>query len=178
MVLDGEVAAYTENYRETKFLVSKFDAGHCFGEMLPLSGMPSPVEVVATMPSRVMFLSLDKLKEAPKTIEEAQCKAKIAWNLTSEISDKLQRISNKLIVVSETTVREKIVKYLESLPESTGGWRTMFPVQRETAQYLSVTPEALSAELARMEQSGLIKKADNRIKILDSERLKQSGRRK
>lgn len=178
VVLDGEVAAYTKNLRGTNFLVSKFGPGRCFGEMLPVSGEPSPVEVVATMPSRIMFLSLDKLKETPETIEEAQVKAKIAWNLTYEVVDKLQRVSNKLVVTSETTIWEKVVKYLYSLPEDKKGWRTMFPIQRETAQYLSVTPEALSTEFAEMEQKGLIEKMDNRVKILDPERLMQVRRRK
>lgn len=169
VVLSGMVAAYTESMKQVESLVAKFGSGRCFGEMLPLSGALSPVKVIATEKSRILFLSRDKLMEKPKTLQEAELKAKIAWNMVFEISDKLEKVSVKLDTTSESTVREKIVKYLNSLPTEKDGSKTMFAMQKETAQYLRVSPEALSKELNDMERKGLIKKEENKIYILQPE---------
>lgn len=169
VVLSGMVAAYTESLKQVESLVAKFGQGRCFGEMLPLSGACSPVKVVAAEDSRILFLSREKLMEKPKTMQEAEMKAKIAWNMVFEISDKLERVSVKLDTTSENTVREKIIKYLNSLPTEKDGSKIMFSMQKETAQYLRVSPEALSKELNDMERKGLIRKEENKVQILQPE---------
>lgn len=45
----------------------------------------------------------------------------------------------------------------------------MFSMQKETAQYLRVSPEALSKELNDMERKGLIRKEENKVQILQPE---------
>lgn len=169
VVLNGMIAAYTESLKQVESLVAKFSAGRCFGEMLPLSGACSPVRVVATENSRILFLSREKLMERPKTLQEAELKTKLAWNMVFEISDKLERVSVKLDTTSENTVREKIIKYLNSLPTEKDGSKIMFSMQKETAQYLRVSPEALSKELNDMERKGLIRKEENKVQILQPE---------
>ena len=169
VVLNGMVAAYTESLKQVESLVAKFGPGRCFGEMLPLSGACSPVKVVAAEDSRILFLSREKLMEKPKTMQEAEMKAKIAWNMVFEISDKLERVSVKLDTTSENTVREKIIKYLNSIPTDKDGTKTMFSMQKETAQYLRVSPEALSKEFNDMERKGLIRKEENKVQILQPE---------
>lgn len=169
VVLNGMVAAYTESLKQVESLVAKFGPGRCFGEMLPLSGACSPVKVVAAEDSRILFLSREKLMEKPKTMQEAEMKAKIAWNMVFEISDKLERVSVKLDTTSENTVREKIIKYLNSIPTDKDGTKTMFSMQKETAQYLRVSPEALSKEFNDMERKGLIRKEENKVQILRPE---------
>lgn len=169
VVLNGMVAAYTESLKQVESLVAKFGPGRCFGEILPLSGAYSPVKVVAAEDSRILFLSREKLMEKPKTMQEAEMKAKIAWNMVFEISDKLEKVSVKLDTTSEHTVREKIVKYLNSLPTEKDGTKIMFSMQKETAQYLRVSPEALSKEFNDMERKGLIRKEENKVQILQQE---------
>ena len=169
VVLNGMVAAYTESLKQVESLVAKFGPGRCFGEMLPLSNACSPVKVIAAEDSRILFLSREKLMEKPKTMQEAEMKAKIAWNMVFEISGKLEKVAVKLDMTSENTVREKIVKYLNSLPTEKDGTKTMFSMQKETAQYLRVSPEALSKELNDMERKGLIRKEENKVQILQPE---------
>jgi NitT/TauT family transport system ATP-binding protein len=166
VVLDGMVAAYTESLKQIESLVAKFGQGRCFGEMLLLSHAKSPVKVVATKKSRILFLSREKLMEKPKTMQEAELKTQISWNMVNEISDKLAKISVKLDTITENTVCEKIIKYLNSLPTEADGTKKMFDLQKETAQYLSVSPEALSKELSDMERKGLISKEGNKVRIL------------
>ena len=163
------IAAYTESLKQVESLVAKFGPGRCFGEMLPLSNACSPVKVIAAEDSRILFLSMEKLMEKPKTMQEAEMKAKIAWNMVFEISDKLEKVSVKLDTTSEHTVREKIVKYLNSLPTEKDGTKIMFSMQKETAQYLRVSPEALSKEFNDMERKGLIRKEENKVQILQPE---------
>ncbi len=166
VVLEGMIVAYTESLKQVESLVAKFGPGRCFGEMLPLSGEVSPVKVVATERSKILFLSREKLMAKPTTLQEAELKAKIAWNMVYEISDKLAKVSLKLDTTSENTVREKIIKYLNSLPTDKDGRKTMFAMQKETAQYLRVSPEALSKEFTDMERKGIIQKEDNKVRIL------------
>lgn len=169
VVLEGSVAAYTENMKHTESLIAKFGPGRCFGEMLPLSGECSPVKVVAYEHSRILFLSREKLMAPAVDIESGALKAKIAWNMVYEISDKLAKVASKLTAISENTVHDRLIKYLSGLPEDENGGRTMFAIQRETAQYLRVSPEALSKELNDMEHSGIIRRENNIIHILQPE---------
>ena len=43
IVLEGEATAYIGNMRQNDSLIARFEPGRCFGEMLPLSQVPSPV---------------------------------------------------------------------------------------------------------------------------------------
>lgn len=166
VVLEGSVAAYTESRKHVESLIAKFGPGRCFGEMLPLKGECSPVKVMAYEDSKILFLSREKLMAPPTTIESGVLKAQIAWNMIYEISDKLAKVSVKLATTSESTVQDKLIKYLNSLPTDADGTKTMFSMQKETAQYLRVSPEALSKELNDMERKGIIKKENNKIQIL------------
>lgn len=169
VVFKGMVAAYTEDLKGRDVLVAKFGQGRCFGEMLPISREPSPVKVLAAEDSRVLFFPVEKFREKPATMEEAELKMQLSWNLTCEMVDKLKFLSAKVSITSETTVHQKVLHYLLSLPEDEEGWRTMFDLQKDTAQYLMVSSETLSKEFSDMEKKGLVQREDNKIKLLRPE---------
>ena len=169
VVLKGSVAAYTQSLKDRDVLVGKFGQGRCFGEMLPISREPSPVKVKATETSRILFFPVEKFREKPLTMEEAELKMQLSWNLSCEMVDKLKYLTAKVSVTSETTVHQKVVHYLLNLPEDRDGWRHMFALQKDTAQYLMVSSETLSKEFSDMEKKGLIAREDNKIKLLRPE---------
>lgn len=165
-VLEGKVDAYMTGREQTEQLIARFEAGNCFGEMLPLTGAGSPVEVRAAMDSKILYFSVEKLQEMPDTMEEVLLQKQVLWNLLREMASKTRKISVRMETIAESTVRIRIRKYLENVPENEDGIREIFDKKKDLAQYLGVTQSALSRELTAMKKDGLIDIDGARVKLL------------
>lgn len=165
VVLEGAVAAYTVDAQQKDSLVSRFEAGHCFGEMLVLNGGRSPVNVKAVEKTRIMYLSNEIFAEVDYHTR-AGVRAMLAWNIMHEMADKMETLAGKLQTISEPTLRSRLISYIRSLPCDDKGNRVMIQTQKEMALYLHVHPVSVSKELNAMGDEGLIRRSSNRIEIL------------
>lgn len=73
------------------------------------------------------------------------------------ISEKNQRLMDKASIVSQKTLREKILAYLRNEAERQGSQRFTIPLGRVAlADYLCADRSALTRELSLMRNEGLI----------------------
>lgn len=78
--------------------------------------------------------------------------------MLTELSEKNLRFSEKLSHMSKRTTREKLLSYLSSVSQKKGG-KAEFDIpfsRQQLADYLSVERSAMSAELGRLRDEGLI----------------------
>ena len=83
------------------------------------------------------------------------------------IARKNLELMRKIEVVSKKTLREKILAYLSIQSQSQGTNRFEIPLGRvEWAEYLCADRSALTRELAKMKEEGLIEFQRNTFEIL------------
>lgn len=137
-----------------------------FGEAYaaPESG-PLMNDVLAVEDSAVIFLDIGKLL----TVCPNGCKfhAMAVKNLFFAISEKNRKLVRKLGYMSRRTTREKLIAYLseEAKRQNSGAFSIPFNRQ-QLADFLSVDRSAMSNELCKLRDEGLIEFEKNRFRLL------------
>ena len=82
------------------------------------------------------------------------------------IADKNRELIHKIEVISKRTIREKLLSYLSSQAQTQNSHYFEIPLGRtELAEYLCVDRSALTRELAKMREEGLIDYDKNCFRI-------------
>lgn len=156
LVLSGRVLVVREDYWGNRELVASIAPPNLFAEVfacIPQAKMS--VSVVAEEDCEVMFLDVSRIL----TTCSSSCAfhARLVENLVGVLAQKNLMLNEKLGHLSRRTTREKLLSYLSSEAQRQGNPRFTIPFDRQQlADYLSVDRSAMSTELGRMRQDGLV----------------------
>ena len=140
-------------------------AGQLFGEAYAASGEPLMVDVVAAEDCRVLFL--DVAKVLATCSHACPHHARTSSNLTAAIARQCLSLSQRIFHSAPKTIRGKVLSYLSEQAERSGSSEFDIPFNRQQlADYLGVDRSALSAELSRMTQDGLIETNRSHFKLI------------
>ncbi len=165
LVLEGtaEGSFLSENYN--KINMNQFTAGRSFGEALACVQTPhSPIQVKALTDCAVMHIRLNQI------ISDADCPCSYQQTLSTNLIKILASqnvFSNlKLRIASQKALRDRILMYFSSLiPDSSGMLHIPFS-QTALAEFLGVNRSALSRELGRMQDEGILYMDKKQVKLL------------
>ena len=144
IVASGQVTIEYIDLWGNKAIMSNITPGHVFAETYALTGEPLMVDAVASETSVILFLDMNKLMNSQ--FENTHCKDTILNNL-----------SNRIFCTSPKTIRERLLIYLSNESRKAGSQEFVIPFDRQQlADYLNVDRSALSKELGRMRDEGLI----------------------
>lgn len=166
MLVKGELHIQRDDYWGNRSIISMVGVGEMFGEAYaaPESG-PLLNDVLAVEDSAVIFLDIGKLL----TVCPNGCKfhAMAVKNLFFAISEKNRKLVRKLGYMSRRTTREKLIAYLseEAKRQNSGAFSIPFNRQ-QLADFLSVDRSAMSNELCKLRDEGLIEFDKNRFRLL------------
>lgn len=166
MLVKGELYIQRDDYWGNRSIISMVGVGEMFGEAYaaPESG-PLMNDVLAVEDSAVIFLDIGKLL----TVCPNGCKfhAMAVKNLFFAISEKNRKLVRKLGYMSRRTTREKLIAYLseEAKRQNSGSFSIPFNRQ-QLADFLSVDRSAMSNELCKLRDEGLIEFEKNRFRLL------------
>ena len=166
MLVKGELHIQRDDYWGNRSIISMVGVGEMFGEAYaaPESG-PLMNDVLAVEDSAVIFLDIGKLL----TVCPNGCKfhAMAVKNLFFAISEKNRKLVRKLWYMSRRTTREKLIAYLseEAKRQNSGSFSIPFNRQ-QLADFLSVDRSAMSNELCKLRDEGLIEFEKNRFRLL------------
>lgn len=166
MLVKGELHIQRDDYWGNRSIISMVSVGEMFGEAYaaPESG-PLMNDVLAVEDSAVIFLDIGKLL----TVCPNGCKfhAMAVKNLFFAISEKNRKLVRKLGYMSRRTTREKLIAYLseEAKRQNSGAFSIPFNRQ-QLADFLSVDRSAMSNELCKLRDEGLIEFEKNRFRLL------------
>ena len=96
--------------------------------------------------------------------------AVLQQNLLTIFAQTAYMMSRKLMILSSTTLREKLARFILSQP-LTGSTLPLSLTREELAAYLNVARPSLSRELGRMAAEGIISCQKNSITVLQQEKL-------
>ena len=156
LVLEGCVRIENVDVWGNVNVLGTMEAGDLFGvAYAAVPDEPLMVDVVAAKDSRVLFVKLSKvLTTCPRACPHH---TRVSANMTAIIARRNIALSRRILHVAPKTIRGKVLAYLSDEAERAGSREFDIPFNRQRlADYLGVDRSALSAELSRMQNAGLI----------------------
>ena len=166
VLVEGNLYIQKEDYWGSRSILGQITVGEMFGEayITPESGALIH-DVVAVENSSVIFFDV---KRIIMTCSSA-CRfhAMVVQNLFFAISEKTRKLVQKLDYMSKRSTREKLISYLSEEAKRQNCSNFTIPFNRQQlADFLSVDRSAMSNELCKMRDEGLLKFEKNWFKLL------------
>ena len=166
VVLEGTVQMIKEDIWGEKAIIANLGAGSVFAEnFLGRLGDRSVVSYFVASDSEVLMLPLGRMLFDSNTNSKAS--QRLMCNIVSILAYNNTRLIEKTEILCKKTLRSKILAYLEQEARNNGSHRFTIPFNRtDLANYLDADRSALTRELARMKEEGLIDFTKNSFELL------------
>ena len=166
VVLEGTVQMIKEDIWGEKSIIANLGAGSVFAEnFLGQLGDRSTVSYFVASDSEVLMLPLGRTLFDSDTSSKAS--QRLMCNIVSILADNNTRLIEKTEILCKKTLRSKILAYLEQEARNHGCRSFTIPFNRtDLANYLDADRSALTRELARMKEEGLIDFTKNNFELL------------
>lgn len=166
LLLKGKIESSFQNENFDQITMHTFTGGYLFGEGLVINhAKNSPVQVRAVEDSVVLFIDLEMIYAAA---DNSPIRNILAGNLIKSLAKKNLILNQKVRILSQKSLRDRIFIYLRTLPKDRDGYAKIPFTQTALAEYLGVNRSALSRELGRMQNEGLLVIDGKKIKIIDN----------
>ena len=169
VVLEGTVQMIKEDIWGEKSIIANLGAGSVFAEnFLGKLGDRSVVSYFVASDSEILMLPLGRALFEVNTASKAS--QRLMCNIVSILADNNTRLIEKTEILCKKTLRSKILAYLEQEARNNDCRQFTIPFNRtDLANYLDADRSALTRELARMKEEGLIDYNKNTFTILATE---------
>lgn len=166
IVLSGQVQVIKEDYYGNRSIMAKLDQGSLFGETFVCADIKKlPVSVFTTAESNILFINYHRLIYT--CTNTCAFHSKLIYNMLRIVARKNIMLNQKIEFMTKRSTREKLLAYLAAEAQKAGSGSFTIPYNREElADYLSVDRSAMSAELGRMRDDGLIRFQKNNFTLL------------
>jgi len=175
IVLSGTVFLCSIDAEGSQTILSELTSGDIVGETaLQLQGGGSTHSAYAAETSDILFIQLANIirpgdNRASTITSTPVCalRARVIENLLALIVANNRELYRKLDLVAQKSLRQRIVQYLELEARRKASRSFTIPFSRaDLADYLLADRSALSRELCRMADEGLIRFQRNRFELL------------
>lgn len=165
IMLEGNAVIIKEDIFGNRTIVSKVETGDIFGEVFACALIDElPVSVEAVTESKILFMDYKRIL----TTCSSNCKFHNALikNMLRILAQKNLYLNNKNDILSSRSMREKIMKFLETTASEKDSLTFQIPYDRqELADFLGVNRSAMTRELLKMKEDQLIDFTKNQFKL-------------
>lgn len=166
ILVNGKLHIQRDDFWGNRSIINMVTVGEMFGEayVAPESGTLMN-DVLAVEDSVVIYLDVKRII----TVCSNACRfhSMVVQNLFFAISEKNRKLVQKLTFMSKRTTREKLIAYLSEEAKRQNSSEFSIPFNRQQlADFLSVDRSAMSNELCKMRDEGLIVFEKNRFTLL------------
>ena len=166
VLLEGSLHIQKDDYWGNRSILGQITAGEMFGEAYAAPDSDAlQYDVVAVEDSAVIFFDVKRIL----TTCPSACRfhAAVVQNLFFAISEKNRKLVQKLGHMSKRTTREKLISYLsEEAKRQNRAYFTIPFNRQQLADFLSIDRSAMSNELCKMRDEGLIEFKRNEFRLL------------
>lgn len=166
VLVEGKLHIQRDDYWGNRSIINMVSTGEMFGESYAAHESGALMnDVLAVENCAVIFFDVKRII----TVCSASCRfhAMVVQNLFFAISDKNRKLMQKLTFMSQRTTREKLIAYLSEEAKRHNSSEFSIPFNRQQlADFLSVDRSAMSNELCKMRNEGMIKFEKNRFVLL------------
>lgn len=165
ILVDGVLHVQKNDYWGNLSIVNRISAGEMVGEAyLAPDGGPLPNDIVAVENCAIMFFDIQRIF----SLCPSACRfhSTVVKNLFFAVSEKNRALVTKLGHISNRTTRDKLLSYLSDESKRQGSSSFAIPFDRQQlADFLSVDRSAMSRELCKMRDEGMLKFDRNRFEL-------------
>ncbi len=170
IVLSGKAVGEMLGSEGRRTIINEFSPGSVFGDMLSGGVKKSPVAVRMLDEGTVLRIPFSSLLTQNQAC--ANTRETVLRNLFNEISAKYFILMRRVNLLLCHTLRGKIALYLLEQAELAGSYSFVSPHTREQqAELLCCDRSALSRELSKLRQEGVIDFSGGKFSIIDINRL-------
>ena len=166
IVLSGVVDMIKEDLWGNKTMLLRFGKYELFGETFACGDDSRAVVTFWTSAdAEILFLPFKRVMHSCTMACEFH--RRLIENMVRIIANKNRDLMRKVEVVSKRTIREKLLAYLSIQAQQQDSRYVDLPLGRvELAEYLCVDRSALTRELAKMKEEGIIDYDKNCFRVL------------
>lgn len=166
LLASGSLNIQKDDFWGNRSIVNRVTTGELFGEAYATpDSIPILNDVIALEDSDVMFFDFRKIL----TVCSSACRfhTTVIQNLFIAISEKNRQLVQKLGHMSRRTTREKLISYLSEQAKRNGSSTFSIPFNRQQlADFLCVDRSAMSNELCKMRDDGLLTFKRNKFSLI------------
>ncbi len=169
ILAEGNLHIQKDDYWGMRSILSQISVGEMFGEAYasPQSGAMLN-DVVAVEDSKVIFFDVKRILTTCSTA--CRFHSMVVRNMFFAISEKNRNLVQKLGHMSRRTTREKLISYLSEEAKKQNSSKFTIPFNRQQlADFLSVDRSAMSNELCKMRDEGLLEFEKNQFVLFETE---------
>ena len=164
VLLSGSAAVNKTDFSGNLINIATLHTNDIFGHNIVCTGIKkSPVDIVAKETCEVLFLPFDKVV----TPCEKLCKyhLQLIKNVMKMISKRNSILNEKIDIIGQKTIREKILAFLNTYKTDDEIFSVPYS-REEMAKFLSVNRSAMSRELCKMRDEGILRFYKNNFQLL------------
>jgi len=170
IVLRGSAQVVREDYYGNRSLLAVVQPGELFAEAFACAGIEAvPVSVIAAEESEIMLVECRRVL----TLCGNACgfHSSLVANLLQVVAYKNLVLNRKIEFMSRKTTREKLMAYLLWQAKEKNSDEFVIPYDRQQlADYLGVERSAMSAELSKLRQEGVVEYKKSWFRLLEEGR--------
>lgn len=157
IVLAGRVRIIKEDFAGNRTILAEIAPGNLFAEAFACARVNHlPVTVVSVTDGEVLWIDVRRVLH----ICPSACPfhTRLIENMLAVLASRNILLNQKIEHISKRSTREKLLSYLSDQADKQGSDEFDIPFNRqELADYLCVDRSAMSAELSRMQEEGILR---------------------
>ena len=165
VLAEGQLHIQKDDYWGNRSILGRISVGEMFGEAYVSSDDGALLnDVVALDNSTVIFFDVKRML----TTCSSACRfhSMVVQNMFFAISEKNRRLVQKLDHISKRSTREKLLSYLSEEAKKHNSSSFTIPFNRQQlADFLSVDRSAMSNELCKMRDEGILRFEKNQFHL-------------
>ena len=165
LMLSGEAVLFTEDYWGNRNILTPLQQGDLFAEAFACHpGLPAQVSAQAVSDVSVLWLDGECILSPCR--QSCSFHRALLHNLFQVVTEKNLLLTEKMGCLTRRTTREKLLTYLSQCARRSGSNKFLIPFNRQQlADYLSVDRSAMSSELCKLRDQGILAFEKNRFEL-------------
>lgn len=165
ILVSGEAELIRYDFNGNKSIIKHLSESDIFGETFYPAKTNNELFVRAKKKSTVLFFTYDSIQNKCRT----NCKFHnyMSQNITNLIIREIQTQNARIEVLTQTTIRNKLLSYFNILSSQTLSKKITIPFTlTDLSYFLNVDRSAMSRELSNLKKEGFIAQNSNKITLL------------
>lgn len=165
MVLEGVVHIVKEDYWGNRNIVTEISKRQVFGEAYACAlHVPMDVSAIAAQDCVLLFVDIHRI--LMMCSNACPVHTRLIQNLVTILAHKNVLLTRKMEHLTQRTTRNKLLSYLSEQSLKAGNTSFTIPFNRQQlAEYLSVDRSAMSGELGKLRDEGMLTFSKNNFEL-------------
>jgi len=164
IVVSGYIQIIRTDYNGNRTIIEELEEHSIFGSMIS-SISNKEYDIIAKEDSKVIIMDYNRIIDGVQS--NYSFYTQFIQNLLQLISIKISEKNDRIEILTEKTIRNKLLKYFQIVSKKNGSRNIYLPFTfTELAEYIAVDRCAMSRELKYLKEEGFIEIKSKKITLL------------